>query len=423
MPTDDTEDYDVLPRLDSPSLLPLSGSPADQAMRKKPGSGKTAPLGFEILGELGRGGMGVVFKALEIDLKRPVALKMILAGNYASPAMLARFRAEAEAVAKLRHPNIVQIYRLAEHEGLPYFTLEFLEGGSLDRRIKGEPQPPDEAARLVEILARAMAAAHEQGIIHRDLKPANILLTADGTPKISDFGLVKLLEEDGRTATGEILGTPNYMAPEQAMANPLLVGCAADIYALGAILYELLTGRPPFRAGSLLETLDQVRFQPPVPLRQLHRQIPAALESISLKCLAKIVEHRYGSALELADDLHRFLEGLPVSAWKSRKESGSARVEPSNAVSAAVRTSKPSSEGHEKDAQENKRKPNRMRRRKSSGPAIGKSWILGAATLGGALAIIIFGLLMDSFPRLFSGGVCFMTCILLVWFALKQSEK
>jgi eukaryotic-like serine/threonine-protein kinase len=199
---------------------------------------------YEIICELGRGGMGVVYQARHIKLNRPVALKMILAGSHAGAADLARFQTEAEAIARLRHPNIVQVYEVGEHEGKPYFSLEFCGGGSLEKKLGGTPLPPKEAASLVETLARAMQPAHEQHVIHRDLKPANVLLAEDGTPKITDFGLAKKLDEAGQTASGAVMGTPSYMAPEQAEGKA--VGPLADVYALGAILYECLTGRPPF---------------------------------------------------------------------------------------------------------------------------------------------------------------------------------
>ena len=270
--------------------------------------------GYELLAELGRGGMGVVYKARQIKLNRLVALKMILAGAHASKKSLERFHTEAEAVARLRHPNIVQIYEIGEQDGLPYFSLEFIEGGTLADRIKGTPQPAESAARLVETLARAIHAAHDSGILHRDLKPANVLLHADGTPKITDFGLAKKLDEAGQTATGDILGTPSYMAPEQASGRLHDVGPAVDVYALGAILYELLTGRPPFRAARPLDTLLQVVSDEVVPPRRLQSKTPRDLDTICLKCLHKEPHKRYRSASELADDLARFREGRPIHA-------------------------------------------------------------------------------------------------------------
>jgi WD40 repeat protein len=270
--------------------------------------------GYEILEELGRGGMGVVYKARQTGLNRLVALKMILAGGYAGAEQLARFRTEAEAIASLQHPNIVQIHEVGEAEGKPYFALEFLEGGSLDGHLRGTPLPPKEAARLVEVLAGAVHAAHRRQIVHRDLKPANILLTADGTPKVADFGLAKRLGEAGQTHSGAVMGTPSYMAPEQADGQSKEVGLAADVYALGAILYDCLTGRPPFKAASALDTLLQVVNEEPVPPRRLQPKLPIDLETVCLKCLRKEPAARYASAAELAEDLRRFRAGEPVKA-------------------------------------------------------------------------------------------------------------
>jgi WD40 repeat protein len=271
--------------------------------------------GYEILREIGRGGMGVVYVARQRGLKRLVALKMILAGQHAGAEQAGRFRAEAEAVAHLQHPHIVQIYEVGEHEGRPYFSLEYLEGGSLSRKLGGVPLEPRQAARLLEMLAGAMHYAHQRGIVHRDLKPANILLTAEGLPKISDFGLAKQMDEDrGQTQTGAILGTPSYMPPEQAAGQARVVGPLADVYALGAILYELLTGRPPFRAANYWDTLLQVRTEEPVPPSHLQPKLPRDLETICLKCLHKEPGQRYASAEALAEDLRHFLAGEPIRA-------------------------------------------------------------------------------------------------------------
>ena len=269
---------------------------------------------YEIIAELGRGGMGVVYKARQKQLNRLVALKMILAGAHAGADELSRFRREAEAFAQLQHPNLVQIYEVDEQEGRPFFSLEFLEGGSLDQRIHGRPQPPMQAAQMVETLARAVHAVHQHGIIHRDLKPANVLLTADGTPKIGDFGLAKKLGQGGQTLSGDIVGTPSYMAPEQAAGKLEEIGPQTDVYALGTILYEMLTGRPPFLAQTSLDTVNQVIAQEPVPPRRLQPKVPRDLETICLKCLHKDPQHRFASALELAQDLHRFQEGEPIQA-------------------------------------------------------------------------------------------------------------
>jgi serine/threonine-protein kinase len=271
--------------------------------------------GYEILEELGRGGMGVVYKARQKSLNRLVALKMLLGGERAGAERMGRFQAEAEAVARLQHPNIVQVYEVSEQGGLPYFSLEYLEGGSLAAKIAGKPQPPREVAVIVEILARAMACAHQSGIVHRDLKPSNILLGRDGTPKVTDFGLARDLEGDsGYTRSGTLLGTPSYMPPEQAAGRGHQVGPLADVYSLGAILYALLTGRPPFQGASAMETVELVRTQEPVPPRRLQPGVPVDLDTICLKCLRKEPHRRYESAGELADDLHRYLAGEPIRA-------------------------------------------------------------------------------------------------------------
>ncbi len=297
--------------------------------------------GYELLGELGRGGMGVVYRARQKGLNRLVALKMVLAGEYAGAGERGRFRSEAEAVARLQHPNIVQIHEVGEAGGRPFFALEFVAGGSLADRLGGQPQPAWPAAGLVETLARAVHHAHERGIVHRDLKPANILLQlsdckfkildlpeeafASGKsrilnlqseiPKVTDFGLAKRLDgATGPTQTGAVLGTPSYMAPEQAEGRGREVGPATDVYALGAILYELLTGRPPFKAETAYDTILQVVRQDPVPPRLLRPNLPRDLETICLKCLRKEPPRRYASALALADDLRRFQAGEPIQA-------------------------------------------------------------------------------------------------------------
>lgn len=294
--------------------------------------------GYEILGVLGRGGMGVVYKARHLTLDRLVALKMILAGAHASPDQLARFRTEAQAEARLHHPHIVQVYEIGERDGLPYFSLEYVEGGSLARLLAHQPQPARDAAQFMETVARAMAYAHQQGVIHRDLKPANILLSggpemppeagpgngtglpassrlADRIPKIADFGLAKRFREDpSQTTTGTLLGTPTYMSPEQASARNRDVGPASDQYTLGAILYEMLIGRPPVQGVTMVETLALVGTQEPVPPRQLQPSIPADLETICLKCLQKDPTQRYADCTALADDLRRYLNGEPIQA-------------------------------------------------------------------------------------------------------------
>ena len=282
--------------------------------------------GYEVIGLLGSGAMGRVYKARHTKLKRLVALKVILAGDYAGPEEVARFREEAEAIARLKHPNIIQIHEVSEQNGHPFLALEFVEGGSLASQLRGIPLPVRQATQLVATLARAIHTAHQQGVIHRDLKPANILLappaflTSDGrgmdgwVPKITDFGLAKKLDDSpDLTLSGAIMGTPQYMAPEQAWGRSRDIGPSVDIYALGAMLYELLTGRAPFQ-GTKMEVLDQVRQQPPPPLRRLEPDIPSSLETICLKCLEKEPARRYSSASALASDLRRFLEDKPILA-------------------------------------------------------------------------------------------------------------
>jgi serine/threonine-protein kinase len=292
-----------------------------RAIKDSPSQASNAELpavpGYEVLSEVGRGGMGVVYKARQCSLKRLVALKMILAGLHTDSTARLRFRTEAEAVARLSHPNIVQIYEVGvgEDDGRPFLSLEYVEGGNLLRKVAGTTQPEQEAARLVETLARAVHSMHQHGILHRDLKPNNVLLTADGTPKLTDFGLAKILDADlGSTRTETLLGTPSYMAPEQATGDTRRVGVPADVYSLGAILYELLTGRAPFRGTTGLDTLEQVRTQEPVPPRRLRRSVSRDLETICLKCLEKEPANRYPSALALAEDLCRFLAGDPIQA-------------------------------------------------------------------------------------------------------------
>jgi tetratricopeptide (TPR) repeat protein len=290
--------------------------------------------GYEILAELGHGGMGIVYQARHTALKRVVALKMILSGNFASREQLDRFQREAEALARLQHPNIIRIYEVGEVDGSPFFSLEFAEGGSLARHLDGTPQPPRSAAELIATLGGAMHAAHLSGVVHRDLKPANILLgrkalsspaTAPGQPsevtletfepKISDFGLAKHLDSEAdHTHTGIVMGTPPYMAPEQAEGRVKGIGPAADVYALAAILYEMLTGRPPFKGTSVRDTLEQVRTREPIAPSQLQPKVPRDLETVCLKGLRKDVQQRYATAQELADDLQRWLSGRPILA-------------------------------------------------------------------------------------------------------------
>jgi serine/threonine protein kinase len=333
-----------LPGVDGGSTLPDAIRRSGQETPVRP----TVP-GYEVLEEVGRGGMGVVYKARQVKLQRIVALKMILAGSQAAEADLARFRNEAEAVARLQHPNIVQVHEVGEYEGLPFLALEYCAGGSLADRLAGTPLPAGEAAQLLETLARAVDAAHQAQVIHRDLKPANVLLQKNLTqrrkdakkeeereeeenlpdsssalcafaslrevlPKITDFGLAKRLDVAGRTHTGTVLGTPSYMAPEQAEGQAHAAGPAVDVYALGAVLYECLTGRPPFKAATPLETVLQVIADEPLPPSRLNREVPRDLETICLKCLHKDPRKRYATAADLADDLARFRAGESIAA-------------------------------------------------------------------------------------------------------------
>jgi serine/threonine protein kinase/WD40 repeat protein len=295
--------------------------------------------GYQITGVLGRGAMGVVYQALHLRLGRTVALKIVLAGGHASATDLVRFLSEAELAARLQHPNIVQIYDIGNHQGLPYFTLEHVDRGTLAKFLAGKPLDARASADFVKTLAVAVEHAHQHGVVHRDLKPANILLQSksesrnsksetagpdfgfrisDFEPKIADFGLAKLVGVGpGLTTTGTTLGTPSYMAPEQATGRHTEVGPAADVYALGAILYEMLTGRPPFVGATSMDTLAQVLNQEPVPPARFQPGVPRDLDTVCLQCLRKVPAKRYASAQALADDLVRFLEGRPVEARRT----------------------------------------------------------------------------------------------------------
>jgi serine/threonine protein kinase len=353
-----SDDAPTLRRPDASRKGTSGDSPASSASEKTglwttPGDGATGksiaalpssrgsppPLiaGYEILKELGRGAMGVVYKARQVTLNRLVALKMVLSGQHASERELMRFHIEAEAVARLKHPNIVQIYEIGESEGRPFFSLEYVDGGILSDRIGTTPIAPRDAAWVVQQLASGMDCAHRAGVVHRDLKPANVLLArseerganregiqaqaskapplTECVPKVTDFGLAKRLEDDSsQTRAGSILGTPSYMAPEQAEGRTSETGPPADIYALGAILYDLLTGRPPFQGNTVLETLQQVKKMEPTSPRRYRPSLPRDLDTICLKCLEKDPARRYASAGDLAEDLRRFLAGEPITA-------------------------------------------------------------------------------------------------------------
>jgi tetratricopeptide (TPR) repeat protein len=271
--------------------------------------------GYHIERELGRGGMGVVYEARHVSLNRKVAIKVPLAGAFAATAERVRNQREAQAIASLEHPNIIKVYDVGEFEGRPYFTMELIDGIDLGKRLANTPQPSADAAALVATLAEAVHYAHQSGIIHRDLKPANVLITADGAPKITDFGLSRHSGSDATLAVGSIqFGTPSYMAPEQVRGSPGLNGPSVDIYSLGSILYELLTGRPPFRGETAVETVRQVLEDEPTPPSRLNSRTPRDLETICLKCLRKDPRDRYPSAAAFALDVRRFLGGEPIEA-------------------------------------------------------------------------------------------------------------
>src|SRR6516164_465287 len=270
---------------------------------------------YELLEEIGRGAQGVVFHARQKSLNRSVALKVISLGQWASKAHLKRFRREAEAAASLDHSSIVPIYEVGERDGQCYFSMKFVEGGQLDEVVRLTPKPIRQAAELIAKVARTVHYAHEHGILHRDIKPGNILLDAKGEPHLTDFGLARLIEsESSVTQTLDVLGTPSYMAPEQAVGNNAAVSSATDVYGLGAVLYQLLTGHPPFAGGTTYETIKLLEDTEPRPLRLLNPKIDRDLSTICLKCLEKDPKRRYSSALALAEDLERWLARLPVVA-------------------------------------------------------------------------------------------------------------
>ena len=269
---------------------------------------------YELLGEIARGGMGVVYKARHTKLGRLAAVKLIRSGDLAGDEEIRRFYAEAEAASQLDHPGIVPLFEVGQVGGQHFLAMAFVDGPSLWQKVKEQPLDPGEAARVMQQVAEAVQHAHERGIIHRDLKPHNILMTSTGQPRVTDFGLAKRMATDSSlTAIGQVMGTPSYMPPEQASGILNELDHRADVYSLGASLYCLLAGRPPFQAATLPETLRQVAEQDPVPLRLLNSSIPVELEAICSKCLAKAREHRYASCQELAEDLERFSRGEPVS--------------------------------------------------------------------------------------------------------------
>jgi len=320
-----THATDSGPRIDhGPETAP--GEPGTTAALDDRGSGRNGdglPPGttlryfgdYEIRRELGRGGMGVVYEARQVSLNRPVALKLVKAGLLAGDDELRRFQNEAEAVALLDHPGVVPVYEVGQHSGQHYFSMKLVPGGSLVPLIDPYTHDPRAAARLVAEAAEAVAHAHARGILHRDLKPANILVDAEGHPHVTDFGLAKRLEADAElTQSGAILGTPAYMAPEQATGHRGAVTTASDVYGLGAVLYVLLTSRAPFGGDSVVETLDAVRNTAPELPRRINAAVPRDLETICLKCLEKDPRRRYPTAQALADDLHAWLESRPIAA-------------------------------------------------------------------------------------------------------------
>src|SRR5216110_1615763 len=273
---------------------------------------------YELVEEIGRGGQGVVFRARQKSLNRTVALKVISLGQWASEAHVKRFRREAEAAARLEHPCIVPIYEVGERDGSCYFSMKFVEGGQLDEVVRREPMPPRRAAELIAKVARTVHYAHEHGILHRDIKPGNILLDAKGEPHLTDFGLARLVETESTvTRTMEVLGTPSYMAPEQAVGNNARVTSATDIYGLGAVFYQLLTGHPPFAGGTTFETVRLVLDTEPRQPRLWNRKIDRDLATICLMCLDKDPQRRYSSALALAEDLERWLKHEPIQALRT----------------------------------------------------------------------------------------------------------
>ena len=319
--------------------MPGTGSPTP-ALNTRPMEGSGVFGKYDLLGEVGRGGMGVVYKARQRDLNRIVALKMILASEWASAEEIRRFQAEARAAARLRHRNIVAIHEIGEQLGRHYFAMDFVEGESLSAIVKRGALAPEQAARWMVSIAQAVEHLHSQGIVHRDLKPSNVLIDSAGEPIVMDFGLAKIFDSDGgATRSGVILGTPSYMSPEQAAGRNSLITTRSDVYSLGAMLYEMLSGRPPFREANPLDTLVQVIEGEPTLLRQLVTTIPRALELICCKCLEKDPARRYASAAELAADLIRFLQSEPVEAhhggaWQSVERWG--RRQPNLAVHLAA---------------------------------------------------------------------------------------
>jgi tetratricopeptide (TPR) repeat protein/predicted Ser/Thr protein kinase len=303
------------------STLPAPNE--QQSVKRSKGESRQAPsigrvADYDLLAEIGRGGMGVVYRARQRGLNRIVALKMVIAGGLASESEVQRFYLEAEAAANLRHPGIVAVYDVGKSEGRCYYSMEYVEGTGLNELVRQSPLSSEAAARYVRDVARAMHYAHENGILHRDLKPSNVLIDARGAAKVADFGLAKRVDDQSQlTASGAALGTPSYMPPEQAKGDHSQISPLSDVYSLGAILYETITSRPPFRAATVVDTMYQVVNEEPAAPRLLNPKISRDVETICLKCLEKQPARRYGSAAELADDLDRFLGGLPIIARRT----------------------------------------------------------------------------------------------------------
>src|SRR6266542_508227 len=300
-----------------------TGLGADEAVAGVDDPGPRMPMlmdfsDYELLEQIGRGGQGVVFRARQKSLNRIVALKVIGLGQWATEAHLKRFRLEAEAAARLEHPGIVPIHEVGERDGSCYFSMKFVEGGQLDTVVRREAMPPRRAAELIAKVARTVHYAHEHGILHRDIKPGNILLDRKGEPHLTDFGLARLVESESTvTRTMEVLGTPSYMAPEQAAGNNAAIGSATDVYGLGAVLYQLLTDQPPFAGGTTYETIRLLCDTEPRNPRILNPKIDRDLSTICLKCLGKDPKRRYSSALALAEDLEHWLKHEPIRAKRS----------------------------------------------------------------------------------------------------------
>jgi eukaryotic-like serine/threonine-protein kinase len=301
---------------DSAPSLPAEGEIGDIPNPAQPALSTAGSFGdYEMLGEIARGGMGIVYKARQRSLNRIVALKVMLPGQFAQPEVVQRFQTEAEVVANLQHPNIVAIHEIGVHHGQHYFSMDYVEGRTLAEVVREHPLPPKRAAAYLKTIAEAVHYAHQHGILHRDLKPSNVLIDSAGQPRITDFGLAKRLTVDSdMTLTGQVLGSPNFMAPEQAEGRLEAIGPASEVYALGAMLYHLLTRQPPFQANTLSTLLKQLIEVEPVPPRLLNPSIPRDLETICLKCLEKEIPRRYATAQALADDLGRYLGSQPVVA-------------------------------------------------------------------------------------------------------------